>query len=167
MAPTRYVKRGRYGGMMLDVEGLERLDADLHDFERRLPLAIRASLRGEGGEALASAMRSGAPRRSGTLVAGIGVHPQPGGAVLVGYQGALAGGAVVNAREQRGVWVESGTKPHSINPRRKKALAFFGSVVEEVRMHPGSRAQKVAFKAMRTAEWEVLADVTDKLDEIA
>lgn len=130
--------------------------------------AIRASLRGKGGEALAAEMRSRAPRRSGTLVAGIGVHGDSatGDDVQVGYLGALAtGSAIAGAREQRGAWVESGTRPHEINPRDGGSLHFNGGQFEHVQ-HPGMRGQKVAAKSIKAAEWEVMADIVDEIDNI-
>jgi hypothetical protein len=153
-------------GLRIDIEGLEDLGVDLQRLQPPgLRHAIRDSLRDPagGGGALASEMRLRAPSRTGTLVGGIGIHNQAGDDVLVGYLGALAGGAVANAREQRGAWVESGTRPHTIKAKRAEALFFGGRTVEQVE-HPGSRPQKVAQKSMNAAEWEVLADVADKID---
>jgi hypothetical protein len=153
-------------GLRIDVDGLRELGADLREFERRLPLAIRASLRGDGGGALATEMKMRAPSRSGTLRSGIGVYVDGDGA-MVGYRGAAAKfSGVAGARDQRGAWVESGTKPHTIRAKNGGALLLGGKFVEEVH-HPGSRGQGVAQKSIRSAKWEVLADVVDQLDRIA
>lgn len=125
--------------------------------------AIRASLRGAGGEALSAEMRLRAPSRTGALRAGISVHAAPGDDVLVGYQGGLSGGSVVNGREQRGAWVESGTRPHVIKARPGHSLNFNGGSFQQVN-HPGQRGQRVALKSMRSAEWEVMADVVDQIN---
>lgn len=151
---------------MISVEGLEAMGADMAKLEKGLPFAIRASLRGAGGEALAAEMRLRAPRRTGNLVSNIRVHPDAGGGALVGYQGeAAASSKIVGARNQKGAWVESGTKPHPIRAKKAKSLFFGGRAVEEV-MHPGQKGQKIVPKAIRTAEWEVMADVVDKLNEV-
>lgn len=152
-------------GLRIEVEGLREMGADLREFERRLPLAIKASLRGEGGRALATEMKMRAPSRSGILRSGIGVFTDGDGA-MIGYQGAAAKYSnIAGARDQRGAWVESGTKPHTIRARDGGAMLLGGKFVEEVH-HPGSRGQGVAQKAIRTAKWEVLADVVDKLERI-
>ena len=156
-------------GFRIDIDGLTELGASLEQLAYPgLRNAIRASLRGAGGEAIASEMKQRAPRRTGGLVAGIGVHgdASAGDDVLVGYQGALSGGAVVNARTQLGAWVESGTRPHIIEAKDGGALSFNGGTFERV-MHPGQRGQKIALKSMRSAEWEVMADIVDNLDQVA
>jgi hypothetical protein len=118
-------------------------------------------------------MRNLAPRRTGKLAAGIGIHSMntAGGFsrhqivdkddVLVGYLGELSGGAVDNARDQLGAWIESGTKRHTI----PGPVAINGRMFVNVD-HPGQRAQRVAARAIRSAEWEVLADVADKLNQV-
>lgn len=180
------IGRGRYGGLMIEVEGLEEYSDAINRISREgLRRAIRASLRGAGGEALASEMRAKSPKRSGGLVAGISVHAVAGDDVLVGYQGGVAKTSlIVGAREQRGVWVESGVKPHTIQPKQKRsgrlnlrgkfeetsvtqkrqALSIDGGVYSAA-YHPGYRGRKVAQKSMRSAEWEVLADIADKITE--
>lgn len=159
----------RSNGLRISIEGLEELGADMARLEHPgLRNAIRASLRGKGGEALASEMKQRAPRRTGTLVSGIGVHGSAatGDDVEVGYLGALASGSrIAGAREQRGAWVESGTAPHIIEPRDGGALMFNGGAFERVQ-HPGQRGQKVAAKSIKAAEWEVMADIVDQIDHI-
>lgn len=103
-----------------------------------------------------------APKKSGTLVGNIGIHDEGTKGVMVGYLGALSHGNRGGGREQRGAWVESGTKPHPIRARRADSLFFAGANIESVD-HPGSRGQRVASKAMRAAEWEVLGDIADRL----
>jgi hypothetical protein len=152
-------------GLRIDVAGLAEMGADLQRLAPPgLRHVVRDSLRGTGGEALAAEMRNRAPRRTGHLHDNINVHNQPGDDVLVGYQGGFSGGAVVNAREQRGAWVESGTRPHKIKAKRAEALFFAGRAVEEV-VHPGMRGQGVARKSIKAAEWEVMADIVDKIDK--
>lgn len=177
----------RSRGLHITIEGLEELGADLSRLQRPgLSNAIRQSLRGAGGEALATEMKLRAPHRTGGLAAGIGVHTADAGSkhgvtgneqVLVGYLGGLSGGHNGGGRFQLGAWVESGTKPHMIQPRvtkqqglffskstqSKNALAFDGGVFANAR-HPGSRAQRVAAKSIKAAEWEVLADIVDVID---
>lgn len=156
-------------GLGITVERLEELGADLRDFERRLPLAIQKALENGGGEALESSMERLAPRRTGGLVAGIGIH-SVGGVAMIGYLGALSGGAVKNGRNQLGRWIESGTKPHvqraGARNNAAQAMYFGGKYVEEIH-HPGSRARKVAQRSIRSAKWEVEAAVVDELDKIA
>lgn len=154
-------------GLRIDIDGLEEMGADLARLQPPgLRHAIRDSLRDPagGGGALVSEMRLRAPSRSGTLISGIDIHNAPGDDVLVGYLGDHASGShIANARDQRGAWVESGTRPHTIKAKRAESLFFAGRNIESVE-HPGSRPQKVAQKAMNSAEWEVLADVVDKID---
>jgi len=157
----------RSNGLRITIDGLEELGADMGRLAHPgLRNAIRASLRGAGGEAIAAEMRMRAPRRSGTLVDGIGVHGNAsnGDDVEVGYRGALAGGSnIAGAREQRGAWVESGTRPHVIEPRDGGSLSFNGGQFEKV-SHPGMRGQKVAAKSIKSAEWEVMADIADQIN---
>lgn len=155
----------RARGFNITIDGLEELGADLARLERGgIRKAIHRSLSGAGGEALAAEMRMRVPVRTGGLKAGIGVHPGDlGDDVLVGYRGGFSGGAVVNAREQKGAWVESGTRPHMIRARDGGALAFNGGQWEQV-MHPGQKGQRPARKAMNAAHWEVMADVVDQIN---
>lgn len=162
---ARAISRGRYGGMMISIEGLEAAGADMRNLEKNLPHAVRASLRGTGGQILAREMRMLAPSRTGNLRSNIRVHGD-GDGVLVGYQGeAAAGSKIVGARNQKGAWIESGTKPHVIRAKRAKALFFLGTAVEEV-MHPGTKGKKIVPKAMRASEEYVLDDIARKLDSI-
>lgn len=149
----------------VSIDGLDELGADIARLGHNgLREAIRRSLRGAGGEALASEMRLRAPRKTGTLRDNIDVHGGAGDDVTVGYQGAMVTNAAVQgAREQRGAWVESGTRPHTIKARNKASLFFAGRAIEEVQ-HPGSKGQGVARKSIRAAEWEVLADIVDQID---
>ncbi len=165
----------RGNGLRIDIEGLEALGADMGRLAHPgLAQAIRASLRGAGGEALASEMRMRAPSRTGTLISGIGVHGSAmrGDDVEVGYKGALAdGGATWNAFEQRGAWVESGTRPHMIEPKVKNGKQSKHAIVVDGHpfanaVHPGQRGQKVAAKSIKSAEWEVMADIVDQIDNI-
>lgn len=164
------LSRSRFGGFAIEIEGLRELGADLDNLGRDgIKHAIRRSLRGAGGEALAAEQRMRAPRDRGTLVSGIGVHWDGGGGdVLVGYQG---GDGL-----PRGEWAESGTKPHFIQPRagrrwesigqvrhEKGGLAFDGGVWANA-FHPGYRGKKVAARSLKAAEWEVLADVVDEIN---
>jgi hypothetical protein len=158
----RAITRSRFGGFAIDIEGLERLGADLEHLGRDgIKKAIRRSLRGAGGEALAAEQRLRAPVGRGGLVAGIGVHQDGlGGDVLVGYRGDLP----------KGEWAESGVKPHLIQPKvtrrggqRSGALSFDGGAWANA-LHPGYRGKKVAARSMKAAEWEVLADVVDEIN---
>lgn len=167
--------RSRSNGLRIDIDGLEALGADMGRLSHPgLANAIRASLRGAGGEALALEMKQRAPVRTGTLLSGIGVHgaAATGDDVEIGYLGALASGShIVGAREQRGAWVESGTRPHLIQPKEKDgvqrsaALAIHGEFYANA-LHPGTRGQKVAAKSIKAAEWEVMADIVDHIDHI-
>lgn len=160
----------RSNGLRISIDGLEELGADMARLSHPgLANAIRASLRGKGGEALATEMKTRAPRRTGTLISGIGVHGSAatGDDVEVGYLGALASGSsIVGAREQRGAWVESGTRPHEIRPRDGGALMLPGGGMVEKVDHPGMRGQKIAAKSLKAAEWEVMADIVDQIDAI-
>jgi len=156
-------------GFRVTIEGLEEMGADLSRLSHPgLRNAIRSSLRGKGGEALALEMKQRAPERSGTLRKGIGVHGSAatGDDVEVGYLGALAAGSgIAGARDQRGAWVESGTAPHVIEPRNGGSLAFNGGRFERVN-HPGQKGQRVAAKSLRAAEWEVMADIVDEINKV-
>ena len=151
----------------IQIDRLDELGADLDRLARGgLREAILRSLRGDGGKALAAEMRLRAPKRTGTLRDNIDVHEMGGNQVLVGYLGAdVINASVRGAREQRGAWVESGTRPHTIKAKDGKGLFFGGRFVEEVH-HPGSKGQGIARKSIRAAEWEVLADVADKVNEM-
>lgn len=130
--------------------------------------AILKSLRGRGGQALATEMRIRAPHKSGGLIGGIDVHSGTAGSkgaddVLVGYQGGLSGGNRGGGRYQLGAWIESGTAPHEIVSRDGGSLKFNGGSFERVN-HPGIRGRRIAAKSMKAAEWEVLADIVDVID---
>lgn len=167
------LSRTRYGGFAIDIEGLRELGADLDNLGRDgIKNAIRRSLRGAGGRALALEQKQRAPRDRGTLVSGIGVHQSgAGGDVLVGYQGSDG--------LPRGEWAESGVKPHFIQPKVTGRLSLSGKfVATEQRSnallingefyanaaHPGYRGRKVASRSLKAAEWEVLADVVDEIN---
>lgn len=143
-------------GIGITIDGLERLGADLSRLERPgLRLAIERALRGPGGEALAAEMRLRSPRRTGRLVGGIGVRSSGVGAdVEVGFAG-----------DDRGVFVESGARPHVIRARDGGSLTFGGRHVEEVN-HPGMRGRKVAHRSIRAAQWEVEGAVVDEINRI-
>lgn len=151
-------------GLRISVERLSELGADLSRFEDRLPTAIYYALKGEGGEALESNMKSKSPHKSGGLVAGIGIHSM-GSSVMVGYLGGISNTVTSNSRNQLGAWIESGTKPHTIRAKDGGSLMIGGRFVEEVH-HPGSGAQKIAQKSIRAAKWEVEAAIVDELDKI-
>jgi hypothetical protein len=103
------------------------------------------------------------------LIANIDVHQAGAGAdVEVGYKGEETGSSIANSREQRGAWVESGTKPHLIQTKRKggkKAITVDGGAYANA-FHPGYRGKGVAKKAIAASSWEVLADVVDQIDRI-
>jgi len=146
-------------GLQVTLDGLEEMGADLTRLAHPgLRDAIRRSLRGAGGEALASEMRSRAPSRSGAVRSGIGVHgvASAGDDVEVGYRG---GGLPI------GAWIESGTKPHVIEARDGGSLAFNGGRFERVN-HPGQKGKRVAAKSLRAAEWEVMADIVDEINKV-
>ena len=151
------------------IDGLERWGADLEKLGRnQLPQAIRRALRGRGGEALADEMRSRAPRRTGRLIAGIGVHigaRTRGGRddVEVGYVGELSHGYRGGGRDQLGAWIESGVKPHMIEARDGGSLSIGGGQFERV-MHPGFRGRKIAQVSMGAAEWRVLDSIVDEIN---
>ena len=156
-------------GLRITLDGLEEMGADLSRLGRNgIRDAINQSLRGEGGEALATEMKLRAPRRTGRLHSGIGVHVGARSKghlsdVEVGYVGELSHGNKGGGRFQLGAWIESGTKPHEIRARDGGSLVLGGNHFEKVD-HPGSRPQRVASKSIRAAEWEVLADVVDKIN---
>jgi hypothetical protein len=169
MAPAQIKRMG--GGLGINIEGLEELGADLEKLGHNgLREAIRRSLKGDGGEALASQMRQRSPRRTGGLIAGIGIHEGarsrgPKDSVEVGYLGELSGGHNGGGRNQLGAWIESGTKPHEIRAKDGGSLKFNGGQFEVVQ-HPGIRGRKIAAKSIRAAEWEVLADIVDQIDHM-
>lgn len=152
-------------GLRISIDGLEALGADLSKLEPPgLQNIVRDSLKGGGGKALVTEMRNTVPRRTGQLYSGIRVEAEPGEDVLIGYVGERAYSSLIaNAREQRGVWVESGTRPHTIKAKNAESLFFAGRNIEQVE-HPGQKGQGIARRAIRTAEWEVLADIVDRID---
>lgn len=162
------ISRSRYGGFAIDIEGLERLGADIENLAHNGILnAIRRSLRGAGGEALAAEQRLRSPRLTGELVEGIGVHYEGAGAdVLVGYKS--------DSRLPKGQWAESGVKPHMIQPgvrktaltstQGKQAIVIDGHPYANA-AHPGYRGRKVAHRSIKAAEWEVLADIVDEINK--
>lgn len=140
------------GRFLIDIPQLEEMGADIGRLAHPgLRDAIRESLRGKGGEALATEMKLRAPVRTGGLVSQIAVKDSGGGNVGVGYQG----------DDGLGTWIESGAKPHTIKAKRKgDSLFFHGSMIKSVE-HPGFRGRWVAKKSLNAAEWEVLADIVD------
>jgi hypothetical protein len=177
-------KIGRMGGgLAIDIEGLKELGADLEMLGKNgLREAMRRSLRGPGGEALAAEMRGRVPIDSGRLRSRIGVHDgtrferSHDDDVLVGY----------DQSDNRGAWVETGVKSHLIETKinttsirsgrlghrktirisqDKSALSFNGEAWANV-YHPGYRGKKVAQRSMAAASWEVLADIVDQVDGI-
>lgn len=146
-------------GLNITVDGLMELGADLRRLERPgLSKAIRESLKSEGGQALVSEMKAIAPRRTGGMVSRIAIHHLGGGDdVLVGYKGDGV------YPQELGTWIESGTQKHMIKAKKGKYLAIGAKNLKQVEVS-GIRAHNVARKAMRRAEWEVLADIVDKIN---
>jgi hypothetical protein len=167
MARKRALSRGRYGGLFVDVDGLGELGADLTNFEKRLPMALRLSLQGDGGDTLVDEMKRRAPKgKTGELHRNIRKH-NDGNDVRVGYQGELSHGNRGGGRFQKGAWIESGTRPHEIRARtRGGSLLIAGGRNVEVVQHPGSRKYKVADKSLRAVEWAMMSDVVQKLNDI-
>lgn len=154
----------------ISIEKLGELGADLERLSgNQLREALRAALRGDGGEALASEMKRRAPVRTGGLVSRIGVHTSGAGfgrdEVRVGYLGALSGGNKGGGRNQLGAWVESGTNPHKIRAPRGHAMSVNGQWLTEVD-HPGARAHRVASRSLTAARWEVESAVVDEIDKM-
>lgn len=148
-------------GLNITIDGLMELGADLRRLDRPgLKMAIRESLRGAGGEALATEMRLRAPKRTGGLVSRIKVHDATGsgGDVEVGYKG---DGVYPDAL---GTWIESGTQPHEIKAPRGHYLAIGGGKTYKSVNVSGIKARRVAHYSIKAAEWEVLADITDKIN---
>ena len=152
----------------LSAEGLTELGADLDKLGKKLPLAIRNALKGEGGEAIISNMRQMMPRKTGRLQSGLGITEDPKSrAVYVGYLGPLSGGNRGGGRDQLGTWIESGTKPHEIKAEAGKSLLIAGSgqPVSSVN-HPGIKARRIGRKSIRMSMWEVEASVVDEIGKI-
>lgn len=147
-------------GINITIDGLLELGADLKRLDRPgLKMAIRESLRGAGGEAIAAEMRVRAPKRTGGMVSRIRVYDDlgSGGDVSVGYKG---DGVYPDAL---GTWIESGTQPHTIKARNGGTLAIGNGMYKSVNVQ-GIKAKRVAHYSIKAAEWEVLADITDKIN---
>lgn len=156
-------------GFRIDIEGIERVSTALGLTADQMRHAIQRSLAGHAGEALLSSMKARTPVRTGTLKGGEAIRDMgPAKGVTVGYQGAASGGAVANGREQRGVWVESGTKPHAIRAKHAKALLLTGSGREVFSVqHPGAKGQRVAEKSLRAERAEMTEWIVEELNDMA
>jgi hypothetical protein len=164
---ARDISRGRYGDLLISFEGLERFNVDVERLGKRLPMAVRAALAGDGGDAIEYETKRRSPRgKTGELQRNIGKHAEAGG-VVVGYRGAFANSHIAGARFQKGVWIESGVKPHKIKPKKEGGglLLAGGRWVSEVD-HPGFKGRKIMPKVLRSVEDEVVASVADEIDKL-
>lgn len=163
----------------IDITGIEGLSRTLGLTAEQMREAVRRGLAGDGGEALAIEMRSRTPRgpgghhyyhqgfRSwGHTRDDIRVHDEGAKGVYVGYQGALSFGNKGGGRLQKGAWLESGTKPHTIRAKRFRRLYIAGHYVKSVE-HPGSRPQRIAQKSLRATKWEVESGIIDEINKMA
>lgn len=69
-------------------------------------------------------------------------------------------------------WVEFGTTPHTITPKRAKVLAYDDTMYGLIVKHPGTRAQNVLrdtvqnhISDIRAAQEEYLAEISKTLEE--
>lgn len=171
-------------GFRIDIEGIEALSTSLGLNAQQMNHAVQKALAGPGGEDLAADMRSRTPVGTGSF----GAHTRDDikvrdeglrKGVLVGYQGQLSGGNKGGGRLQKGAWLESGTKPHVIHTKRNKggagnlqsftsakAMRFNGVFTETVH-HPGTKAQWIAKKSLKSARSSVESAIVDELNIMA
>lgn len=180
----------------MDIEGLDEMVDELHRAQRVLPQVFRDVLAGEGGDVIAEVAAQKTPKRTGTLARSIRVQTLPSlgwqsaGAVVVAPVGkhpkssSSRGEAYDNATVS--TWVESGSKPHDINPgartgrsrsrkggydRNERAgLLLPGGQFRSHVLHPGFRGKRVmsrtirAARVKRTIEAAVVAELTKRLE---
>lgn len=148
--------------LTFDLHGMHATADNLRAARGELYAAYARAARGEGGQAIAAAMRNNAPRRTGLFAqsidvrtrgvrgADVGTHRYDSG---VQHPRDAAGRRGAGMRMSSIGWfIESGTAAH---PNKGK---FTGST------HPGTRAQRVASRALRSSAWELEAATLDELD---
>jgi hypothetical protein len=149
-----------------DMSDFEQAFGDMQTLKGALWAAYARAARGEGGDAVASAMRNNAPRRSGLFASSIDKRLRGARGLDIGTHRYDSGMThPVDARSRNGKpgmryssigwWVESGTQPHSITfttPRGKRTV-----------QHPGMRGRRVASRAITQTRWEVEAATMDEL----
>jgi len=136
-----------------------------------LPKAVRA-----GGGPFLKAVRANAPSMNKTLKRSIILvirRYRTGALAVIGQdKGKTRGKGVGKSKHGGGIsgrgdlvpihLVEAPTKPHSINPKVRKALKFNDRFAKSVR-HPGTAGRHFVRKSAQQAEGEAIRSFTDKL----
>ena len=147
-------------GNRVDVSGFRELGAKLGLGADHVDEAIFNAIKGEGGEAILSAMRLGMYNhvKTGRTLAELQLDAGMGDKrVEIGVKGARA----FVAR-----YLESGTRPHTITAPPGESLFFSGSHISEV-SHPGAKRYRIAGKALTQTKWEMDAAIRDEMDRLA
>lgn len=127
------------------LEGFKETTARLRGF----PDKLRSNYMRGGMRALVAQLRKGARRRltghtrTGALRRSIGVSTRVTGDLVTGkvYAGKIAtAGKFAGHSAWYGHILEAGAKPHVIEPKNGKAVAFGGNVFARINRHPGVRA---------------------------
>jgi hypothetical protein len=135
--------RGRGGGFFIDIDGADEMIRSLNLALPQLQQMARNVARGEAGRSIVQMLKASVPVKTGELRSGIAMHDMgDSGGVKLGYIGALSRGNNGGGRFQKGTWVESGTKPHTIHD-----VKFNGRFYSEVH-HPGQKGKGIARRTL-------------------
>ena len=162
------------GSYRIDIAELESLARSVGLTDKQLNHAIQDALKGDAGRLLLREIKGRTPIGPGKT----GGHTRSNEriedrgraeGVFVGYIGELNEGAVQGSRNQKGAWLESGTKPHTIKPRHREGrhgLLFGGRFVEAVE-HPGAKPLRIVQKSLRAAKQGIESAVLVEIDKAA
>lgn len=121
--------------------------------------AIRAAMRGEGGEAMMASMRMklAGHVKTGRTLRDLSLQ-EKGKQISIGVQG---------GRRDIGAYLESGTGGHIIRAKKGSALLVAGGHPVKMVIHGGSRRFRVAAKTLRETQWEVESSIVDEFEKLA
>lgn len=125
-------------GQFLHLKGFKELAQVLDTLPAKLQSNVMRGALRAGARIIADAAKANAPRVTGKYAASIGVSSRNKGGVVT---------ASARTRDFRAIWLEFGTRPHTITAKNRKGLAVGGLFFQSVQ-HPGAKPKAHFIPAM-------------------
>ena len=126
---------------VVGVKGYAELQEALNQVSPKIEANIMRGALRAGAVLIQKEAKAGAPKKTGTLVAGIKVS------TANRYGRVSATVKTTGKHAYLAPWLEHGTAAHNIQPKKKKFLSFGGIVMAAV-MHPGIKGKPFMRPAM-------------------